>query len=195
MSVSYTHLDVYKRQMLIWSDSDPMPGFLADLAPLFEREQERRHAIRVFSNRDYLRNADLFVFQNAAQRDRVLAELQAELGWAPPFAVGCGSGGWMAVMVVFVPEMPMDGAALTRCSFGAGEGGHDVVGAPAAALDGAPQPTARVMQQLVDIVAVGAQRCGHRLRRLSIQDHTREDLPLPLRPVSYTHLDVYKRQL
>ncbi|MFI0609283.1 MAG: glycosyltransferase family 2 protein [Anaerolineae bacterium] len=92
--LAFARLSIYRPVVLIWSDSDPMPGFLADLAPLFEREQERRHAIRVFSNRDYLRNADLFVFRNAAQRDRVLAELQAELGWAPPFertAIGDGS--------------------------------------------------------------------------------------------------------
>lgn len=92
--LAFARLSVYRPVVLLWSDSDPRPQFEAEMRQLFERDHELRHALKVFGNRDFLRNADLFVFESEAQRRRVLAELELELGWAPPperTAVGDGS--------------------------------------------------------------------------------------------------------
>lgn len=92
--LAFARLAVFRPVVLLWSDEDPLPTISATLDATFEREADRRHVRRTFLLRDYLRNADLFVFRSEAQRDAALADMQQWTAWSPPLdrsLVGDGS--------------------------------------------------------------------------------------------------------
>lgn len=82
--LAFARLTIYRPVVLLWSDEDPLPAFLASLAGSFERASDRTGVRERFLTRDYLRNADLFVFRDEAQRAAALRSMEQWTGWSPP---------------------------------------------------------------------------------------------------------------